>query len=111
MRAQGAMDSNSSAPSAPSIEKVLMEAHMIRNLKHPNIIQLEDVFSDRNTLFLVMELVRGGDLFDRIIKVSRYSEDSAKAVMVQVLDAMHFMHSKNIAHRVFSFSYSVFFIV
>ena len=83
----------------PSLERVLMEAHMIRALKHPNIIQLEDVFSDQNTLFLVMELVRGGDLFDRIIARGRYAEGPAKEVMQQTLSAMQFMHDKNVAHR------------
>lgn len=72
---------------------------MIRALKHDNIIQLEDVFSDTNTLFLVMELVRGGDLFDRIIKRGRYKEHEARVVMFQVLSAMQFMHDKNVAHR------------
>ena len=83
----------------PSLERVLMEAHMIRTLKHPNIIQLEDVFSDQSTLFLVMELVRGGDLFDRIVARKRYNEGDAKLVVLQILYAMQFMHDKNVAHR------------
>lgn len=76
-----------------------MEAHMIRALKHENIIALEDVFSDRNTLYLVMELVRGGDLFDRIVSLGRYQEQDAQQVMLQTLSAMEFMHSRNVAHR------------
>jgi serine/threonine protein kinase len=83
----------------PTLERVLMEAHMIRALKHEHIIGLEDVFSDRNTLFLVMELVRGGDLFDRVVARGRYGEHEARVVMVQVLGAMQFMHDKNVAHR------------
>lgn len=82
-----------------AVDRLLMEAHMIRNLKHNNIIQLEDVFSDGSTLYLVMELVRGGDLFDRILERKGYSEDSAKQVIQQVLFAMQFMHDKKIAHR------------
>mmetsp|Transcript_17191 Transcript_17191/g.28765 ORF Transcript_17191/g.28765 Transcript_17191/m.28765 type:complete len:656 (-) Transcript_17191:190-2157(-) len=83
----------------PDLDRVLMEAHMIRALKHENIIHLEDVFAETNTLFLVMELVRGGDLFDRIIERGRYGEDDARIVMSQVLSAMQFMHDKNVAHR------------
>ncbi len=46
-----------------------------------------------------MELVSGGDLFDQIIAKGRYDEDSAKRVLVKVLDAVRYLHKLNIVHR------------
>lgn len=75
------------------------EAEMMRALDHPNIIRIIDTFETDNILFIVMELVRGGDLFDRIVERGRYSEDSARAVMKRVLSAVSYLHSKDIIHR------------
>ncbi len=48
-----------------------------------------------------MELVEGGDLFDRIVERGHYSEDTARLVMRNVLSAVEYLHSKNIIHRYF----------
>ena len=75
------------------------EAEMMRGLDHPNIIRIIDTFETESIFFIVMELVRGGDLFDRIVERGRYSEASAKAVMTKVLGAVSHLHSRNIMHR------------
>jgi calcium/calmodulin-dependent protein kinase I len=46
-----------------------------------------------------MELVSGGDLFDKIIEKGRYDEDAARRVLVKVLDAVRYMHGLQIVHR------------
>lgn len=46
-----------------------------------------------------MELVKGGDLFDRIIDKGRYSEPEAREVMRMLLEAVKYLHSKGIVHR------------
>jgi serine/threonine protein kinase/pSer/pThr/pTyr-binding forkhead associated (FHA) protein len=78
---------------------ITKEAEMLRSLRHPNIVHLEDIFSDDENIFLIMELSYGGDLFDRISMKKRYSEDEAKKVMLQLTDAMIYLHDKNIMHR------------
>jgi serine/threonine protein kinase len=50
-------------------------------------------------MFIVMELVSGGDLFDKIIEKGRYDEDAARLVLVKVLDAVRYMHGLRIVHR------------
>ena len=75
------------------------EAEMLRSLRHTNIIHLEDIFSDTKRLFLVMEISSGGDLFDRIIKKKNYLEMEAKIVINQILQAIFYLHERNIAHR------------
>ena len=75
------------------------EAMMMLKLDHPNIIRIKDTFETENVIFIVMELVRGGDLFDRIVQKGKYSEEDARKVMGKVLSAVRYLHSKNIIHR------------
>jgi serine/threonine protein kinase len=75
------------------------EAEMMKRLDHPNIIRIKDTFETDNIIFIVMELVRGGDLFDRILEKGRYSEMNARRVMGGILSAVSYLHSEEIIHR------------
>jgi len=91
------MTSNKGGKGGPN--ELTKEAEMLRSLRHPHIIHLEDIFADNKRLFLVMEMSSGGDLFDRIVKKKCYPEHEAKIVMTQILQAMAYLHERNIAHR------------
>ena len=71
----------------------------MRGIEHSSIIKLYEVFGDESYIYLVMELLTGGDLFDRLAKKGVYSECDAKSVVKQLLEAIDFLHQKNIAHR------------
>lgn len=77
------------------------EVNMMQSLDHPYIVQLVDVFVHHGiAMYLVMELVSGGDLFDRIVQQERYTEVDARRVMRRLLSAVHYLHqNKNIVHR------------
>ena len=47
--------------------RIQVEVDILRRVRHPNLIQLYDVFDSPDSLYLVMQLCRGGELFDRII--------------------------------------------
>jgi len=68
-------------------------------MENPYIIKLYDIFDTPNSLYLVMELVTGGELFDRIVEREQYSEANAKEVMKQLLIAIEYFHSLGIVHR------------
>ena len=51
-----------------------MEIEALKELDHPNIIRLEDVFVTEDKIFMVMELMEGGELFDYVVEVSGRSE-------------------------------------
>eukprot|EP01120_Amphizonella_sp_Union-15-10_P015634 TRINITY_DN807_c0_g4_i1.p1 TRINITY_DN807_c0_g4~~TRINITY_DN807_c0_g4_i1.p1 ORF type:complete len:439 (-),score=89.98 TRINITY_DN807_c0_g4_i1:106-1422(-) len=75
------------------------EIDIMRKLKHNNIVQLYDVFDEPEHLFLVLEYVTGGELFEQIVSRGHYSEKDAANLIRQILDAVDYMHSNGVAHR------------
>merc|ERR1712216_861219 len=68
-------------------------------VNHPNCVRLYDVFDTEEELFLVMELVIGCDLFDRIVEKQKYPESDAVRLVRNMATALHHLHSRNIIHR------------
>jgi len=86
------------------IEVLKREIEILKEVKHPHIIELVDVFEDAKYLHLVTVLCTGGELFDRIIAKStspegHYSEHDAAALIKDILNAIAYCHSKGIVHR------------
>jgi len=77
------------------------EIEIMRMIEHPNIISLHEVFEDKTTkkIYLVMELVTGGELFDRIVEKGSYSEKDASELISKVISAVRYLHKKGIIHR------------
>ncbi|XP_025424053.1 calcium/calmodulin-dependent protein kinase type 1 isoform X3 [Sipha flava] len=68
-------------------------------LTHPNIVQLLETFEDKSKVYLIMELVTGGELFDRIVQKGSYTEKDAAHLIRQVLEAVDYMHEQGVVHR------------
>ncbi|KAK2949027.1 putative Calcium/calmodulin-dependent protein kinase type 1 [Blattamonas nauphoetae] len=81
------------------LKSIISEIGIMKELKHANIVQLLDVYETADRLCLVMELVTGGELFDRIVDLGAFSETDAAALMHSMFDAIKYMHDKGIAHR------------
>mmetsp|Transcript_83363 Transcript_83363/g.165479 ORF Transcript_83363/g.165479 Transcript_83363/m.165479 type:complete len:876 (+) Transcript_83363:42-2669(+) len=79
--------------------KLNREVEILRQLHHPKIVNLHLVHETATWMFLVMELVRGGELFDEIVKNKSLHEDEAKHIFRQLLEAVHYMHSRHVIHR------------
>jgi len=75
------------------------EIDIMKKLKHKNIISLEEVFDEPDCIYLVMELVTGGELFDQIVSRGTYGERDAANIVQQILCAVEYMHNNGIAHR------------
>ncbi|GAX10958.1 hypothetical protein FisN_2Lh488 [Fistulifera solaris] len=79
------------------------EATILQKLKHPYVVRLFDVYpptASSNNIYLVMELLHGGDLFDRIVEKGRFTETESRRVMRRLLNAIHYLHEEcNIVHR------------
>uniref|UniRef100_A0A069DSN3 Calcium/calmodulin-dependent protein kinase type 1 n=1 Tax=Panstrongylus megistus TaxID=65343 RepID=A0A069DSN3_9HEMI len=75
------------------------EIKVLRRLTHPNIVQLLETFEDKQKVYLIMELVTGGELFDRIVEKGSYTEKDASDLIRQVLEAVNYMHEQGVVHR------------
>lgn len=71
----------------------------MRNLDHPNIIKLYEVYETDNHINLVLELLKGGELFDKILQKTFFTEQDAAVLMHKLLDALAYMHGKGMMHR------------
>eukprot|EP00828_Plagiopyla_frontata_P040678 TRINITY_DN557_c0_g2_i3.p1 TRINITY_DN557_c0_g2~~TRINITY_DN557_c0_g2_i3.p1 ORF type:complete len:458 (+),score=63.96 TRINITY_DN557_c0_g2_i3:74-1447(+) len=85
-----------------SIEKktaIANEIHLMQQIQHPNIITLNEVYEGENHIYLVMDLLTGGELFDRIVKKGNYTEKEACIIITKILNALSYLHSIGIMHR------------
>ena len=74
------------------------EIYVLNKLKHPNIIYIVKMFTLKNQCFIFMEFAQGGDIVD-LLKGGILSEQKAKSIYYQIVDAMKYVHSLGIAHR------------
>ncbi|XP_023079357.1 ribosomal protein S6 kinase alpha-2 isoform X3 [Piliocolobus tephrosceles] len=72
---------------------------LLRYGQHPNIITLKDVYDDGKFVYLVMELMRGGELLDRILQQRYFSEREASDVLCTITKTMDYLHSQGVVHR------------
>jgi calcium/calmodulin-dependent protein kinase I len=75
------------------------EVEILSQLDHPNAIKLIEVYDEENYMFLVMELLAGGELFDRIVEKESYNEKEASDTIRPVVDAIRYCHSIGLIHR------------
>jgi len=80
-------------------KRLQTEVEILKRVHHPNIVGLKDMFETSEKLYLVMELVTGGELFDKIVEKGQYTEKDASVIVQKMLLAVEYLHSINIAHR------------
>lgn len=83
----------------PRQAAMMDEVEILKKLHHPCVIKIEDVFETTDNLYIVLELVEGGELFDRIVSVGRFEEPTAKLLFYQMLVAVKYLHNQGITHR------------
>lgn len=88
----------SSSRRGVSREEIEREVSILREIRHPNIITLHDIFENKTDVVLILELVSGGELFDFLAEKESLTEDEATQFLKQILDGVHYLHSKRIAH-------------
>jgi len=75
------------------------EVAILKKVRHPSIIALIDIYETDANLYLVMELVTGGELFDKIVEKGQYTERDAATIVMKILSAVQYLHDNQIAHR------------
>jgi calcium/calmodulin-dependent protein kinase I len=72
---------------------------ILKKVDHPNIICLREIIDTKNCLFIVTELVTGGELFDKIVELGQYSEKDAAVLVAKMVSAIAYLHDLGIVHR------------
>jgi calcium/calmodulin-dependent protein kinase I len=75
------------------------EISILQEIDHPNIIKLHDIFVETLRIYLVTEIMTGGELFDRIVQKEYYNENEARDVCKIMFGAIAYCHERKVAHR------------
>ncbi|KAL3070575.1 hypothetical protein niasHT_032365 [Heterodera trifolii] len=81
------------------LQKVEREIAIMKLIEHPHILQLFDVYENKKYLYLLLEHVSGGELFDYLVKKGRLMAKEARKFFRQIISAIDFCHAHNICHR------------
>jgi serine/threonine protein kinase len=88
-----------------SLQKEGMEKQMkreisvLKSIQHENVVSMIEVLKSSNHFYIVMELVTGGELFDKIVQQKRFDEKTARRYFQALIDGLAYCHAKKIAHR------------
>ncbi|RHZ21438.1 hypothetical protein DYB37_008609 [Aphanomyces astaci] len=88
-----------SSLSPADVRGLRQEISILKQLSHPNIMSLHDVVEEPNVTYLVTEYIAGGELFDRIVEKTFYSENEARELVRILLGAIKYCHDHNVVHR------------
>ncbi|KAL4438341.1 hypothetical protein ABPG74_009764 [Tetrahymena malaccensis] len=80
-------------------EALLNEIDLMRALDHPNIMKLHEVFETENSLYFILDLLEGGQLYDKMKSKHRYTSEEIKDILRGLLEGCAHMHQKRIMHR------------
>ena len=79
-------------------DKFLKEALHIAQLKHPNIVNIIDVFEENGTAYYVMDFIEGGSLVEKVQREGPLPENVAKRYILQIADALNYIHQRYMNH-------------
>ncbi|XP_043720196.1 CBL-interacting protein kinase 32 [Telopea speciosissima] len=80
-------------------EQIRREVATMKLIKHPNVVCLYEVMGSKTKIFIVLEYVTGGELFDKIVNNGRMMEDEARKYFQQLINAVDYCHSRGVYHR------------
>ncbi|KAL8158623.1 LOW QUALITY PROTEIN: hypothetical protein V2J09_000160 [Rumex salicifolius] len=80
-------------------EQIKREVATMKRIKHPNVVSLFEVLGSKTKIYIVLEFVTGGELFDKIVQEGRMKEEEARRYFQQLINAVDYCHSRGVYHR------------
>ncbi|PHT66998.1 CBL-interacting serine/threonine-protein kinase 1 [Capsicum annuum] len=80
-------------------DQIKREIRTLKVLKHPNVVRLYEVLASKTKIYMVLEYVNGGELFDRIASKGKLSESQGRKLFQQLIDGVSYCHDKGVFHR------------
>lgn len=81
------------------VEQIKREISIMKLVRHPNVVRLYEVLASRTKIYIILEFITGGELFDKIVHRGRLSEVEARRYFQQLIDGVDYCHSKGVYHR------------
>lgn len=77
----------------------MSEINILKKLQHPCMIKIYEVVDTSDAVFIVLDLVEGGELFDKVVSIGNYTESTGKLLFYQMVLAIKYLHDHDICHR------------
>jgi len=90
---------NKASLSPEDNEALSTEVQILESVSHPNVVHLKEVFDTPKVFYMVMEIMKGGELFDKVVEKEHYTEDEARKAVEQIAEALQYCHELKIVHR------------
>ncbi|XP_015886059.2 CBL-interacting serine/threonine-protein kinase 8 [Ziziphus jujuba] len=81
------------------IDQIKREIFIMKRVRHPYVVRLYEVLASRTKIYIILEFITGGELFDKIIHHGRLSEAESRRYFQQLIDGVDYCHSKGVYHR------------
>lgn len=81
------------------VDQIKREISIMKLVRHPYVVRLHEVLASRTKIYIILEFITGGELFDKIVHHGRLSEAEARRYFQQLIDGVDFCHSKGVYHR------------
>ncbi|ERN18097.1 CBL-interacting protein kinase 8 isoform X2 [Amborella trichopoda] len=80
-------------------DQIKREISIMKLVRHPYVVRLHEVLASRTKIYIILEFITGGELFDKIVHRGRLSENDSRKYFQQLIDGVDFCHSKGVYHR------------
>lgn len=90
---------NKDSLSEKQLNNIQNEINIMKNLHHQNVLKLHQFYNHTDYCYLVLEYCNGGEVFNKIIEYTYFSEQLSRHVFLQVLRAVNYLHQNNVVHR------------
>ncbi|CAN6678864.1 unnamed protein product [Malus baccata var. baccata] len=81
------------------VDQIKREISIMKLVRHPYVVRLHEVLASRTKIYIILEFITGGELFDKIVHHGRLSEGEARRYFQQLIDGVDYCHSKGVYHR------------
>ncbi|CAD8076644.1 unnamed protein product [Paramecium sonneborni] len=80
-------------------ERLTNELRTVELLDHPHVIRVFETYEDNENIYVVMEICKGGDIFDKVLELGNFDEQGALIIFIQIIRSVVYYQSLNIVHR------------
>nr|XP_010924071.1 CBL-interacting protein kinase 8 isoform X1 [Elaeis guineensis] len=81
------------------VDQIKREIFIMKLVRHPHVVRLYEVLASRTKIYIILEFITGGELFDKIVHRGKLSEADSRRYFQQLIDGVDYCHSKGVYHR------------